>query len=341
MTTRRSFLKTAGAMSVGIAAATPSSAATAQAGRTFKGPHEMPRNATLLSIRNADGTETLGVRTENGVIDIRKASGLLRIAAPLTLEELLKEGNAGGLARLVAAAKSPKGKPAVVSEASITHGRLFTNPGKIICVGLNYKRHAQEVGMQPPKVPILFNKYNNSLAAHNCTIKLPPKDVAYKFDYETELLIVMGKPARNVSEADALNYVAGYCTSNDFSARDLQLELPAGQWMIGKTLDDFAPIGPYFVSADLVVDPNNLKLETRVNGEIRQSWSTNDFIFNCQQMISYISRFWTLEPGDIIFTGTPQGVIAGKPKDQQVWLKAGDEIVSSIEKLGDLKFKLS
>ena len=345
MSTRRSFLKTAGAMGVGIAAAAPASAARArfrpETTVKFKGPHEMPRKATLLSMKNADGTETLGVLTENGVIDVREAAALLRIAAPLTLEELLKVGNAAALDRLVAAAKSPKGRPAVVSAASITHGRLFTNPGKIICVGLNYRRHAQEIGMAAPKVPILFNKYNNSLAAHNCTIKLPPRDVAYKFDYETELLIVIGKPARNVSEADALNYVAGYCTSNDFSARDLQLELPAAQWMIGKTLDDFAPIGPYFVSADLVGDPNKLKLETRVNGEVRQSWNTDDFIFNCQQMIAYISRFWTLEPGDIIFTGTPQGVIAGKPKEQQVWLKAGDEIVSAIEKLGELKFKLA
>ena len=215
------------------------------------------------------------------------------------------------------------------------------NPSKIVCVGLNYRRHAQEVGMKAPSVPILFNKYNNSLAGQNCTIKLVPKEVAYKFDYETELLIVIGKSARNVSEAEALNYVAGYCTSNDFSARDAQLELPGGQWMIGKTMDNFAPIGPYFVSADLVGDPNNLKIQTRVNGEVRQDWSTNDFIFNTQQMISYISKFWTLEPGDIIFTGTPQGVIAGMPKDKQVWLKAGDEIVSSIEKLGDLKFRLA
>jgi 2-keto-4-pentenoate hydratase/2-oxohepta-3-ene-1,7-dioic acid hydratase in catechol pathway len=144
-----------------------------------------------------------------------------------------------------------------------------------------------------------------------------------------------------VSESEALNHVAGYCTSNDFSARDLQLELPSGQWMIGKTLDDFAPIGPYFVSSDLVGDPNNLKIQTRVNGELRQSSNTNDFIFNTQQMVSYISRFWTLNPGDIIFTGTPQGVIAGYPKEKQVWLKPGDEIVSSIEKLGDLKFRLA
>jgi 2-keto-4-pentenoate hydratase/2-oxohepta-3-ene-1,7-dioic acid hydratase in catechol pathway len=170
---------------------------------------------------------------------------------------------------------------------------------------------------------------------------LPPKDISIKFDYETELLIVIGKACRNVAEADALNYIAGYCTSNDFSSRDLQLELPAGQWMIGKTLDDFAPIGPYFVSADQVGDPNKLKIETRVNGELRQSSNTADFIFNTQQIVAYISKHWTLEPGDIIFTGTPQGVIAGKPKDKQVWLKAGDEIVSSIEKLGDLKFRLA
>ncbi len=195
--------------------------------------------------------------------------------------------------------------------------------------------------MKEPRVPPLFNKYNNALAAHNCTIKLPPREVACKFDYETEMLIVIGKAARNVSEANALNYVAGYCTANDFSARDLQLELPGSQWMIGKTLNKFAPIGPYFVSADLVGDPNDLKIETRVNGEVRQSSSTNDFIFSAQQIIAYISKHWALEPGDIIFTGTPHGVILGYPKDKQIWLKAGDKIVSSIEKLGDLKFQLA
>jgi 2-keto-4-pentenoate hydratase/2-oxohepta-3-ene-1,7-dioic acid hydratase in catechol pathway len=338
MTSRRTFLKFAGAVTVGAAAAAPALAASPTQ-KKYSGPHELPKNSTLLCMKNADGTETLGVKIDGGVVDVRKASAQLGMAAPMTLEELLKEGNAGGLAKLVAAAKSRKS--VIVNEASITHGRLFTSPSKILCIGLNYRRHAEEIGMKAPSVPILFNKYNNSLAAHNCTIKLVPKDVAYKFDYETELLIVMGKAARNVSEADALKYVAGYCTSNDFSARDAQMELPGGQWMIGKTMDNFGPIGPYFVSADLVGNPNNLKLETRVNGELRQSWNTNDFIFNCQQVIAYISRFWTLEPGDIIFTGTPQGVIAGKPKDQQVWLKGGDEIVSSIEKLGDLKFKLA
>jgi 2-keto-4-pentenoate hydratase/2-oxohepta-3-ene-1,7-dioic acid hydratase in catechol pathway len=133
--------------------------------------------------------------------------------------------------------------------------------------------------------------------------------------------------------------VAGYCTGNDFSARDLQTL--TSQYMIGKTCDGFAPIGPYFVSADLVGDPNNLRLETRVNGEQRQDWNTNDMIFNCRQLISFASKVMTIKPGDILFTGTPQGVIAGMPKDKQVWLKAGDRIACSIEKLGELKFALA
>src|SRR5947208_2959132 len=176
---------------------------------------------------------------------------------------------------------------AMVKKSSITFGRLFTNPGKIVCIGLNYRAHVQETNEKLPSVPILFNKYNNAIAAHNCTIKLPPREISYKFDYETELLIVIGKKARNVSEADALNYVAGYCTSHDFSARDLQLETPSVQWMIGKTLDGFGPIGPYFVSADLIGDPNNLKIETYVNGEQRQSSNTSLMIFNPQKLIAY------------------------------------------------------
>lgn len=342
MVTRRTFLAASTAVTAAVAFGIPEQASARQeTHHKYFGPHEMPKGLTLLSIANSDGTETLGIKTGSAVIDVRAASRLLGIPAPLTLEELLRDGNAPGLTKILAASGSARARPALLDEAGISYGRLFTNPGKIVCVGLNYKRHAMEIGMKEPRVPPLFNKYNNALAAHQCTIDLPPKDVAYKFDYETEMLIVIGKAARNVPEADALNYVAGYCTANDFSARDLQLETPSSQWMIGKTLDKFAPIGPYFVSADLVGDPNNLKIRTLVNGEVRQDWSTSDFIFNTQQMIAYISKHWTLEPGDIIFTGTPQGVILGYPKDKQVWLKAGDEIVSSIEKLGELKFRLA
>ena len=345
MSSRREFLKT-GAAATGVAAA--SASASAATGKTsmakkYSGPHEMPTGVTLLAMRNADGSETLGAKlADDSVLDVRKASQLLGMAAPATLEELLREGNARGLNELIAAAQtSRRADAALVKESSVTFGRLFVNPGKIVCIGLNYRAHAAETNLKLPSVPILFNKYNNALAAHNCTIALPPREVSYKFDYETELLIVMGRSARNVSEAEALDYVAGYCTSHDFSARDLQLETPSVQWMIGKTLDNFGPIGPYFVSADRVGDPNNLRIETYVNGERRQSSNTSYMIFNPQKLIAYISRMWTLEPGDIIWSGTPEGVILGYPKEKQVWLKAGDEIVSTIEKLGTLRFKLA
>jgi 2-keto-4-pentenoate hydratase/2-oxohepta-3-ene-1,7-dioic acid hydratase in catechol pathway len=337
MTTRRNFMKTAVAATVGTTAL--AQAEVTKTAAPSSGPRQMPRGLTLLSMVQPDGAETLGVKLPNGILDVAKAGGELKIDAPATLEELLTAGTAGALDQLVKAAKDRK--EFLRDEAGVKFGRLFTKPGKIVCVGLNYKEHVEEAGEHLPKQPILFNKYSNTLAAHHCTIKLPPRDVSYKFDYETELLVVIGKTARNVSEAEALDYVAGYAIGHDFSARDLQLET-GGQWMVGKTLDSFAPIGPYFVSADLV-DPNNLSIETYVNDETkaRQSSHTSKFIFNPQKVISYASRLFALEPGDIIFTGTPSGVILGMPKEKQVWLKAGDRIESRIEKLGTLKFDLA
>jgi len=337
MTTRRDFIKTAVAAGVGTAALGQAGEGKAQAASS--GPKQMPRGLTLLSMVQADGAETLGVKLPSGILDVADARNALKIDAPTTLEDLLASGGAGALEQLIAAGKDRK--EFLRDEADIKFGRLFTKPGKIVCVGLNYKEHVEEAGEKLPKEPILFNKYNNTLGAHNCTIKLPPREVSYKFDYETELLVVMGKKARNVSEAEALDYVAGYAIGHDFSARDLQLE-KGGQWMVGKTLDGFAPIGPYFVSADLV-DPNNLSIETFVNDESqpRQSSHTSKFIFNPQKVISYTSKLFALEPGDIIFTGTPPGVIIGMPKEKQVWLKAGDRIVSRIEKLGTLKFDIA
>lgn len=336
MTTRRDFIRTAAA---GVGAATLGTTGAASTAAAAPAARQMPRGLTLLAMTQADGNETLGVKLPNGILDVAGAAKALNMNAPLTLETLLADGTAPALEQLVAAAKDRK--EFFKDEASIKFGRLFTNPAKIVCVGLNYKAHAAEAGEKLPTQPILFNKYNNTLAPHKTTIKLPPRDVSYKFDYETELLIVMGKTARNVSEAEALDYVAGYAVGHDFSARDLQLET-GGQWMVGKTLDGFAPIGPYFVSADLV-DPNNLTIETYVNDEEkpRQSSNTAKFIFNPQKVISYTSRLFSLEPGDIIFTGTPEGVIVGLPKDKQVWLKAGDRVTSRIEKLGTLQFDLA
>lgn len=342
MTTRRDFIATAAAAGAGAAAlgrfAPAQAAAPVAAGATFD-PHKMPKNVTLLMMAQADGRETLGVKLPNGILDVASASKALNIDTPVTLETLLVGGQADALDRLIAAAKDRS--EFIKDEKAIKFGRMFTNPGKIVCVGLNYKAHAEEAGEKLPTKPILFNKYNNTLNAHNGTIRLPPKEVSTKFDYETELLIVIGKTARNVTEADALNYVAGYAVGHDFSARDLQLET-GGQWMVGKTLDGFAPIGPYFVSADQV-DPNNLLVETFVNDEEkpRQHMNTSLFIFNPQKVISYTSTLFSLEPGDIIFTGTPSGVIIGMPKDKQVWLKAGDRVTSRIEKLGELRFELA
>jgi len=337
MTTRRDFVKTA--VAAGIGSTVLAQGVVAHAAAPNAAPKQMPRDVTLLSMVQADGSDTLGVKLPNGVLDVASAGKALKVDAPTTLEDLLSRGNAGALEQLISAAQ---GKSEFLKdEGAIKFGRLFTKPGKIVCVGLNYKAHAEEAGEKLPKEPILFNKYNNTLAAHSSTIKLPPREVSYKFDYETELLVVMGKTARNVSEAEALDYVAGYAIGHDFSARDLQLE-KGGQWMVGKTLDGFAPIGPYFVSADLV-DPNKLTIETFVNDETqpRQSSHTSKFIFNPQKVISYTSRLFALEPGDIIFTGTPEGVIIGMPKEKQVWLKAGDKITSRIEKLGTLKFDLA
>jgi 2-keto-4-pentenoate hydratase/2-oxohepta-3-ene-1,7-dioic acid hydratase in catechol pathway len=298
----------------------------------------LARGLTLLTIcRNRQ--YRLAVKTIRGILDVPEAARRLNIFAPATMDDLLQNEEGPSLTALVdAALSSHVADPAFCAEAKIEFGPVVTRPEKIICVGLNYRRHAREVNMAIPKQPVLFNKYNNSLNAHNGTIRLP-MEVARKFDYEVELVIVMGKKAKNISEEDALSFVAGYSTGNDFSARELQFDT-GGQWMVGKTLDQFAPLGPYLTTADQV-DPDKLKIECRVNGETRQSSTTDDFIFNCAQLIAYISRHMTLQAGDIIFTGTPEGVILGRPEEIRVWLKAGDEIACSVEKLGELKFRLA
>ena len=347
--TRRDALKAAGAVAAVAAAGNLASGEFSPMVAETKGREDAPdpdtkprtkglaRGLTLLTMRR-DGAYRLGVKTEKGVLDVYEAARVLKKPAPLTMDDLLQDEDGPRLMTLVGAAMESRGTKGIfLKEESIEYGPAVTRPRKIVCVGLNYRRHAQEVGAQVPKQPVMFSKFNTALNHHNGTVKLPV-DVAVKFDYEVELVIVMGKEARNVSEADALSYVAGYCTGNDFTARDLQYET-GGQWLIGKTPDQFAPLGPYLVTADQV-DPDNLKLECRVNGETRQSSNTNDMIAGTRHIISYYSKVVTLLPGDIIFTGTPEGVIFGMPKDKQVWLKAGDKIACSVEKLGELRFEL-
>lgn len=251
---------------------------------------------------------------------------------PRTIDEMI-QGNNESASTIYAYLQSINDiTPFQMEEKEITFASVVTNPEKIICVGLNYRRHADETGSPYPEVPILFNKFNNTLAGHREMITIP--EVTEELDYEVELAIVIGKKAKNVSEAEALDYVFGYTIANDLSARDLQMKTP--QWLLGKTCDGFNPIGPSLLTADEIDDPQNLTLETRVNGEQRQHSHTSDMIFSCREIISYISRHFTLKPGDLILTGTPEGVVLGLPKEQRVYLKDGDSVSVSIEKIGTL-----
>ena len=205
-----------------------------------------------------------------------------------------------------------------------------TYPGKILAIGRNYADHAIEGGSAPPEAPLLFNKLPNSLSAHNAPIVLPA--ISRQVDYEAELAVIIGRKAKRVSEAEALNYVFGYSLIDDVSARDLQFG--DGQWTRGKSLDTFAPLGPFITTRDEIEDVQALKIEGILNGEVMQSSNTSRMIFKVAYLISYLSQGITLEPGDVIATGTPDGVgIFRKPP---VLLKAGDVFEVRIEKLGTL-----
>lgn len=206
---------------------------------------------------------------------------------------------------------------------------------KIICVGLNYRKHAKESGMDLPTEPLLFSKFNNALLGTEKTLEIPME--TEKLDYEAELAIIIGKEAKDVSIEEAFDYVAGYSNSNDLSARDLQFK--SSQWLIGKSGDGFLPIGPYLVTKEEVTNPNTLNITTTVNKEIRQSSNTNDMIFKCDEIISYVSKYITLMPGDVIITGTPEGVVHGLNQDKG-FLKKGDIVEVTIEKLGTLTTSL-
>lgn len=204
-------------------------------------------------------------------------------------------------------------------------------PQKIICVGLNYRDHAIETGMEIPEEPILFAKYPNSLVGPNADIVVP--SVARSVDFEAELGVVIGKTASRVAEADALEYVAGYMCLNDVSDRDLQMR--AGQWTRGKAIDTFMPAGPWLTTADEILDPQKLTVRCLVNGEVRQDSSTSEMIFSVADLVSFISQTITLEPGDLIATGTPAGVgMSAKPVR---YLQSSDEVIVEIEGLGSLQ----
>jgi 2-keto-4-pentenoate hydratase/2-oxohepta-3-ene-1,7-dioic acid hydratase in catechol pathway len=207
------------------------------------------------------------------------------------------------------------------------------DPQKIICLGLNYADHAKEGGVPIPKEPVLFSKYATALIGHEGVIVLPP--VSKEVDYEAELVFVIGKRGRTLAADEAMEHVAGYTIGHDVSARDWQLKKDGKQWMVGKTFDTFAPIGPLLVTADEVPNPHNLGIRLRRNGETMQDSNTKQMVFSVAAIVAHLSQVFTLEPGDLVFTGTPPGV--GFARKPPVFLQAGDVVEVEIDGLGVLR----
>lgn len=275
-----------------------------------------------------DGNELrAGVAGSGKLIDAEKAGSY-----PTSTRAILARGM---FEKLMADATTALTGGDAVALDSVRLGPPIPDPDKIICLGANYKAHAEEAGLKPSAEPILFPKYRNSLIGPYDDIVVP-KVAAEKVDYEVELAVIIGKRARDVAEKDALSYVAGYAAFNDVSARDLQMQ--TSQWASGKAIDTFAPMGPGIVPAAEVGDPQNLVLKTRVNGQELQNDNTGLMIFNIAYTIAFITGFMTLEPGDIIATGTPAGV--GFTRKPPIRLVDGDIVEVEIEKIGALRNKV-
>lgn len=268
----------------------------------------------------------LGIETEQGVVDVPAEAARRGISAPENMLDAIRAGEEGRevLKQLAQGAQC-------FAEGKTAPG--VTGCDKILCIGLNYRQHARECNLPLPPAPVLFNKFSNTLAADGDSIILDPAYIEY--DYEAELVAVIGKAARNVTVETALDYVYGYTCGNDLSTRDLQFAR-SNQWLLSKTFDGFAPIGPCVVTAD-AINPNDLKISSTVNGELRQNSTTADMIFSVAEIITDLSKHFTLLPGDLIFTGTPQGVMHGYPADKKNWLKPGDSVEVTIEGIGTLK----
>jgi 2-keto-4-pentenoate hydratase/2-oxohepta-3-ene-1,7-dioic acid hydratase in catechol pathway len=291
----------------------------------------------LLTFKSFKGI-SLGIKTDAGVVDVRGAAQALeREDVPVTPAAFFARGldQLADLASLLdEALPQAEGAPWLLDEETLELGPCVFNPEKILCVGLNYRRHAAESGAQVPEVPVLFSKFNNALAGHNEEVPLPA--VAEQYDYEVELGVVIGRAGKHIFEDEALDYVLGYCNVNDLSARDLQMRTT--QWLLGKTLDKFCPAGPYLVTADEVGDPQKLATKSWLNGELRQNSNTADMVFTVAQVISYASQTMRLKPGDLILTGTPEGVILGMK--EKVWMSPGDVITIEVDGLGKLTNKM-
>ena len=306
------------------------------------GPRDCSRKMRLAQFRSRDSSaQRLGVLLGDVVCDVGELARAIRsdgatvadwlLAANSTLDVVNR--GAEGVEQLSTLLTLHTGSQAAVTgfrEEDVTLLPAIY-PGKILAIGRNYADHALEGGGEPPKAPLIFAKLSNALSAHNAPIVLPT--VSETIDWEAELAVVIGRRAKAVSEADALDHVFGYTLMNDVTARDLQRK--DGQWTRGKGLDTFAPLGPFITTHDEIADVQNLKIEGLYNGEVTQTSNTSKMIFSIAYLISYISQGITLEPGDVIASGTPEGV--GFFRDPPVLLKPGDVCEVRVEKLGTLR----
>lgn len=266
------------------------------------------------------------VLMENSYVDVHAADASL----PASVRGLLE---LGPQALKTAEQAVRRTQAARYAAATVQLLAPVPDPRKIVCIGLNYRDHALESGATIPPEPILFSKYATALIGHDAPILLPP--VSHEVDYEAELVLVVGKRGRNIPVEQGMNYVAGYTIGHDVSARDWQLKKEGKQWMVGKTFDTFAPTGPVLVTADEAPDPHHLSIRLRLNGHTMQDSNTSQLIFRVEQLIAYLSQVFTLEPGDLIFTGTPPGV--GFARKPPVFLKPGDVVEIDIAGLGTLR----
>lgn len=270
----------------------------------------------------------LGAIVDDNVINLAEASGG---ALPNDMRAFLEMGEDGQkVARRVATKKAAKESGVAVADVKLL--APITNPNKVIAIGLNYLDHIRETNSKTPSIPIMFTKYTTAIIGNGDAIRWDPNETA-KVDWEVELAVVIGKRAYRIKEENAFDYIAGYTVCNDVSARDLQGER-GDQWIRGKSLDTFCPLGPCIVTKDEIPDPHNLNLRTIVNGKTMQDSNTRELLFKVPHLIAYLSRGFTILPGDVIITGTPPGVGSGmKPP---VFLKGGDVVTVEIEGIGQL-----
>ncbi len=282
----------------------------------------------LVTYKPRASSAQLGAIVDNRVVNLAEVSGG---ALPNDMRAFLELGEEGlRIARRVATKKAAKESGIALGDVKLM--APITNPNKVIAIGLNYLDHIRESNAQTPKIPIMFTKYTSSIIGDGDTIHWDPNETA-KVDWEVELAVVIGKRAYRISEESVFDYVVGYTVCNDVSARDLQSER-GDQWIRGKSMDTFCPLGPCIVTKDEIADPHNLKLRTLVNGETMQDSNTSELLFKIPHLVSYLSRAFTLLPGDVIITGTPPGV--GMGKKPPIFLKHGDVVSVEIDGIGKL-----